>query len=69
MTNATIDLEESLTVNLDLIEEKITNLNYELNEIKNNIKADKTELKEQMRFHENRSRRNNIQVDENIEED
>lgn len=69
MTNATIDLEESLTVNLDLIEEKITNLNYELNEIKNNIKADKTELKEQMRIHENRSRRNNIQVDENIEED
>ena len=69
MTNATIDLEESLTVNLDLIEEKITNLNYELNEIKNNIKADKPELKEQMRIHENRSRRNNIQVDENIEED
>lgn len=69
MTNATIDLEESLTVNLDLIEEKITNLNYELNEIKNKIKADNTELKEQMRIQENRSRRNNIQVDENIEED
>lgn len=68
LTNVTRDLEESLIVN-DLFEEKITNLNYELKEMKNEIKADETELKEQMRIQGDRFRINNIQEDEKIVED
>lgn len=68
LTNVTRDLEESLIVN-DLFEEKITNLNYELKKMKNEIKADETELKEQMRIQGDRFRINNIQEDEKIVED
>ena len=68
LTNVTRDLEESLIVN-DLFEEKITNLNDELKEMKNEIKADETELKEQMRIQGDRFRINNIQEDEKIVED
>lgn len=67
LTNVTRDLEESLIVN-DLFEEKITNLNYELKEMKNEIKADETELKEQMRIQGDRFRINNIQEDKKIVE-
>ena len=68
LTNVTRDLEESLIVN-DLFEEKITNLNYELKKMKNEIKADETELKEQMRIQGDRFRINSIQEDEKIVED
>ena len=67
LTNVTRDLEESLIVN-DLFEEKITNLNCELKEMNNEIKADETELKEQMRIQGDRFRINNIQEDKKIVE-
>ena len=63
LTNRRKDLKENLIVNQDLIEEKITIFKNESKEIKNETKADKTELKEQMRIQEDRSRRKNIRID------
>ena len=64
----TTDLGESLTVNQDLIDDKIISIiNDELNKMKKLVNDDKTELKEQFRIQEDRSRIN-IRTDE-IHED
>ena len=68
LTGKTRDLEESLTINQDLIEEKVTTLKTQLEDIKKEINDNKKELKEQLRIQEDCSRRNNIRVD-GIEED
>ena len=68
LTNWTRDPAESLIVNQDFIEEQITTVKNKLKEIKKKVKANRTELKEQMRIQKDRSRRNNIRVD-SIEED
>ena len=62
------DLEESLTVNQDLVEEKLITLISHFRVIQNKISKNKIELKEQLRIQEDRSRRNNIRID-GIEED
>ena len=59
----TRDLEESLTVNQDLVEEKLNTLKSQLQVIQNEASENKAELKEQLRMQEDRSRRNNIRVD------
>ena len=64
----TRDLEESLTVNQDLVEEKLNTLKSQMISIQNEVSENKAELKEQLRIQEDRSRRNNIRVD-GIEED
>ena len=64
----TRDLEESLTVNQDLVEEKLNTLKSQMRSIQNEVSENKAELKEQLRIQEDRSRRNNIRVD-GIEED
>ena len=61
-------LEESLTVNQDLVEEKLNTIKNQLKVIKNEVSENKAELKEQLRIQGDRSRRNNIRVD-GIEED
>ena len=59
----TKDLEESLTVNQDLIDNKIkSTINDELNKMKKLVNKDKTELKKQFRIQEDRSRIN-IRID------
>ena len=64
----TKDLEESLTVNQDLIDNKIkSTVNDELNKMKKLVNNDKAELKKQFRIQEDRSRIN-IRIDE-IHED
>ena len=68
MKDNTRDLEESLTVKQDLVEEKLNTLKSQLRVIQNEISENKTELKEQLRIQENYSRRNNIRVN-GIEED
>ena len=64
----TRDLEESLTVNQDLVEEKLNTLKSQMRSIQNEVSENKAELKEQLRIQEDRSRRNKIRVD-GIEED
>ena len=64
----TRDLEESLTVNQDLVEEKLNTLKSQMRSIQNEVSEKKTELKEQSRIQEDPSRRNNIRV-HGIEED
>ena len=64
----TRDLEESLTVNQDLVEEKLNTLKSQMRSIQNEVSENKAELKEQLRIQEDRSRRNNITVN-GIEED
>ena len=64
----TRDLEESLTVNQDLVEEKLNTLKSQMRSIQNEVSENKAELKEQLRIQEDCSRRNNIRVD-SIEED
>ena len=64
----TRDLEESLTVNQDLVEEKLNTLKSQMISIQNEVSENKAKLKEQLRIQEDRSRRNNIRVD-GIEED
>ena len=64
----TRDLEESLTVNQDLVEEKLNTLKSQMRSIQNEVSENKAELKEQLRIQENHSRKNNIRVD-GIEED
>ena len=61
-------LEESLTVNQDLVEEKLNTLKSQMISIQNEVSENKAKLKEQLRIQEDRSRRNNIRVD-GIEED
>ena len=63
MKDNTRDLEESLTVNQDLVEEKLNTLKSQLQVIQNEASENKAELKEQLRMQEDRSRRNNIRVD------
>ena len=64
----TRDLEESLTVNQDLVEETLNTIKSQLKVTQNEVSENKAELKEQLRIQEDRSRRNNIRVD-GIEED
>ena len=64
----TRDLEESLTVNQDLVEEKLNTLKSQMRSIQNEVSENKAELKEQLRIQEDRSRRNNMIVD-GMEED
>ena len=64
----TRDLEESLTVNQDLVVEKLNTLKSQMISIQNKVSENKAELKEPLRNQEDRSRRNNIRVD-GIEED
>ena len=59
----TKDLEESLTVNQDLIDVRIKSVNEEMKEIKKCVDNNKVELKEQLRIQEDRSRRNNVRFD------
>ena len=65
----TRDLEESLTVNQDLVEEKLNTLKSQMRSIQNEVSENKAELKEQLRIQEDRSRRNNIRVDGNEEDE
>ena len=62
------DLEESLTVNQDLFEEKLNTFKNQLKVVQNEMNENKAELKEQLRIQENRSRRRKIRID-GIEED
>ena len=64
----TRDLEESLTVNQDLVEEKLNTLKSQMRSIQNEVSENKAELKEQLRIQEDRSWRNNMIVD-GMEED
>ena len=64
----TKDLKEGLTVNQDLVEEKLNTLKSQLKVMQREVSENKAELKEQLRIQEDRSRRNNIRVD-GIEED
>ena len=68
LKGSTRDLEESLNVNQNLVEEKLNTIKSQLKLIKNEVSKNKGELKEQLRIQEDRSRGNNIRVD-GIEED
>ena len=68
MKDRTRDLEESLTVNQDLVEEKLNTFKNQLKVVQNEMIENKAELKEQLRIQENRSRRSKIRID-GIEED
>ena len=68
MKDNTRYLEESLTVNQDLVEEKLNTLINQMRSIQNEVSENKAELKEKLRIQEDRSRRNNVRVD-GIEED
>ena len=59
----TRDLEESLTVNQDLVEEQLNTLKSQMRSILNEVSENKAELKEQLIIQEDRSTRNNIRVD------
>ena len=63
MKDNTRYLEESLTVNQDLVEEKINALKSQMRVGQNEMTEHKAELKEQLRIQEDRLRRNNIIVD------
>ena len=65
----TRDLEESLTVHQDLVEEKLNTLKSQMRSIQNEVSKNKAELKEQLRIQEDRSRRNNIRVDSIAEDE
>ena len=60
--------EESLTVNRDLVEEKLNTLKSQMRSIQNEVNESKAELKEQLRIQKDRLRRNNISA-KSIEED
>ena len=68
LKDKTRDFEESLTVNQDLVQEKLNTLKSQVRSIQNEVSENKAELKEQLRTQEDHSRRNNIKVD-SIEED
>ena len=59
----TKDLEESLTVNQDLIDVRIKSIDEEIKEIKKIVDNNRAEIKEQLRIQEDRSRRNNFRFD------
>ena len=63
LSQKTKDLEESLTVNQDLIDVRIKSIDEEMKEIKKVVDNNKADLKEQLRIQEDRSRRNNIRFD------
>ena len=63
LSQKTKDLEESLTVNQDLIDAKIKSIDEEMKEIKKILSNNRAELKEQLRIQEDRSRRNNVRFD------
>ena len=63
MKDNTRYLEECLTVNQDLVEEKINALKSQMRVGQNEMIEHKAELKEQLRIQEDRLRRNNIIVD------
>ena len=54
----TKDLEESLTVNQDLIDVKIKSIDVEMKDIKKIVSNNRAELTEQLRIQEDHSRRN-----------
>ena len=54
----TKDLEESLTVNQDLIDVKIKSIDEEMKDIKKIVSNNRAELTEQLRIQEDHSRRN-----------
>ena len=56
-------LEQSLTVNQNLIENTIKLNNDKLNKMKKLVKEDKIELKKHFRIKEDCSWRNNIRID------
>ena len=64
----TRDLEESLTVNQDLVEETLNTIKSQLKVTQNEVSENKAELKEQLRIQGDWSRRNNVRVD-GIKED
>ena len=57
------DLEESLTVNQDLIDVKIKSIDKEMKEIKKIVDNNRAELKEQLRIQDDYSQRNNVRFD------
>ena len=63
LSQKTKDLEESLTVNQDLIDVRIKSIDKEMKEIKKIVDNNRAELKEQLRIQEDCSRRNNIRFD------
>ena len=63
------DLEESLTVNQDLIDVRIKSVNEEMKEIKKCVDNNKVKLKEQLRIQEDRSRRNQNQSSKEASDD
>ena len=63
------DLEESLTINQDLVEEKLHALKSQLKVIQNEVSENKAELQEQSRIQEDQSKRNNIKEDCNEEDE
>ena len=63
LSQKTKDLEESLTVNQDIIDAKIKSIDEEMKEIKKILNNNRAGLKEQLRIQEDRSRRNNVRFD------
>ena len=63
LSQKTKDLEESLTVNQDLIDVRIKSIDKEMKEIKKIVDNNRAELKEQLRIQEDCSRRNNVRFD------
>ena len=57
------DLEESLTVNQDLIDVKIKSIDKEMKEIKKIVGNNRAELKEQLRIQDDYSQRNKVRFD------
>ena len=57
------DLEESLTVNQDLIDVKIKSIDKETKEIKKIVDNNRAELKEQLRIQDDYSQRNKVRFD------
>ena len=57
------DLEESLTVNQDLIDVKIKSIDKEMKEIKKIVDNNRAELKEQLRIQDDYSQRNKVRFD------
>ena len=57
------DLEESLTVNQDLIDVKIKSIDKEMKEITKIVDNNRAELKEQLRIQDDYSQRNKVRFD------
>ena len=68
MKGKTRDLEESLTVNQDLFEDRLNTLKSQLRIVQKEMSEKKAELKEQLRIQWGRLTRNNLRVD-GIKED